>query len=231
MAATPRYFSLTLVALCAALAASPMVQAGPVWAQYDQLAGDLDNNYIGQVSGTTATVSFSQQSVTNVGVEARHLGMYFGWSWIRPEANGAYQPLPWSNASQAFSNGSLSLKVARTDAATLMLRPGDVQGDTWVGNPWTPDAVNYPAIATEAAWELPLFDFGLMGAGQTAFYDVSFTFDGFADTASAKRFLDTGGFASYAQGVATVPEPATLGLTALALLAVAVTRRRGAVEG
>nr|WP_316640063.1 PEP-CTERM sorting domain-containing protein [uncultured Roseateles sp.] len=227
MASTPRYFSLTLVAFCAALAtmlASPAAQAGPVWAQYDLLAGDLDNNYVGQASGTKATVSFSSQSVTNMGSEARHLGMYFGWSWVRPEANGAYQSMPWSNAGQAFTTGSLSLTVARTDAATLMLRPGDVQGDTWVGNPWTPDPLKYTAIATAADWELPLFDFGVMGAGQTAFYNVSFTFDGFADTASAQRFLDTGGFASYAQGVATVPEPGSVALVGLALGLMALAR-------
>ena len=35
-----------------------------------------------------ATVSFSAQSVTNTGAEARHLGMYFGWSWVRPLASG-----------------------------------------------------------------------------------------------------------------------------------------------
>lgn len=211
-----------LVALCSLL---PAAHAAPTWAQYDELAGSLDNNYTVQANGTSVVVSFTAQTITNVGSQTGHYGMYFGWSWIRPgrPQAGGYQAMDWSTVDQAFKVGNLTMQVQRDDGPTGSLRPADVLGDTWIGVPWTPDSAIYPAVATQAGWDLPLFDLGVLAPGQSTQYAVTFRFDGFATASDAQIFRDFGGFASYSQGVVDqqVPEPlsAALALQALALAA------------
>ena len=212
-----RWASVMLLAVASAAQAA-------AWRQTDDLQGTLGSSYTAQVVGSTAQLTFSNQTVTNVGSSAEHLGMYFAWSWARPTANGGYEALPWDNATQSFRNADVSLQVQHLGHAAQFLRLGDVVGDTWNGVPWSPDP-GVPAIASSADWVAPLFDFGPIGAGQSVSYDLRFDFT-FASGAAAQRFLDFGGFYSYSQGVVQVPEPAALALVAMALGLLVTVRRR-----
>jgi hypothetical protein len=214
--------------LAAAALAATVSSAQAAWVQNDELLGALDNNYTTQRAGNLASVTFTDQQAVNAGSHDGHFGWYFGWSWVRPSDAGSstYQPLLWDNATQRFTNGSVSLEVQYLGHAPQFLRLSDVQADTWVGVPWTFDPA-VTAIATQGDWEVPLFDLGFIAAGQSALYDIRFNFTFAGGDAEAQAFLDRGGFGSYAQGV-EMPEPLSLGLVALALGLVAVTTpRRG----
>jgi hypothetical protein len=216
--------------LAAAALAATVSAAQAAWVQNDNLQGVLDNHYTMQRTGSVASLTFTDQQAVNTGGHDGHFGWYFGWSWVRPSDAGSstYQPLLWDNTTQRFTNGSVSLEVQYVGHAAQFLRLSDVQADTWVGVPWTFDPA-VAAIATQGDWEVPLFDLGIIGAGQSLAYDIRFNFT-FAGDAEAQTFLDRGGFGSYAQGV-EMPEPLSLGLVALALGLVAVTTpRRGAAR-
>jgi hypothetical protein len=218
---------LALATSCAVLlgAVAPAAEAAP-WAQDDALQSALTGPWAFDIQGQVVQVDFANQTAHNTGAVDRHMGMYFAWSWLRPADAGPYQSMAWDNAVQAFVNPVATLQVVHTGHAAQTLRIGDVLGDTWAGVPWAPDAT-YPAIAADADWVVPLFDFGVIGAGQSVTYDIRFSFT-FGDAAAALAFTEQGGFASYAQGVARLPEPGSLALAALALVAggAAAQRRR-----
>lgn len=216
-------------AALALLASSLPSQAALVWQEYASLVGALDGNYVLQVNGPVVDVVFTNQVITNSGAAGGHVGMYFAWSWVRPDGGGAaYQAMSWDNATQRFTHAAASMEVTYTGHAAEFLRIGDVLDDTWAGVAWSPNVGLYAPIASQADWEVPLFDFGWIDAGQSKLYDLRYRFV-FNDAASAQDFADEGGFASYAQGViTTVPEPTGLALAGLALaaLAGAPSRRR-----
>ncbi|MEO6280350.1 hypothetical protein [Roseateles sp.] len=200
--------------LLAGLAAT--AGAAPVWVESNALQSALDNNwtYASDAVARTGTVSFHDQGATNAGATDAHLGMYLGWAWSY-DASGAATSLLWSNADQAFGGGGVKLGIT---GHTGSIQLGDVGNDSWIGNPWTPGA---PAIgiATQADWVVPLFDFGTIAAGATVLYDITLTFS--FDTQAAFDDWNRGGnFYLGGQGVAApLPEPASLALVMLALLA------------
>lgn len=201
--------------------------AAPVWQQYDNVSSWLDNNwtYSSDAGTRTGTVSFTNQSASNTGATTERLGIYIGWAWsyVPGTAPGSWidTPLPWDNATQAFTNGSVSMSVSYLSASAGLLTLGDVVGDTWIGNPWAP-AGEIP-IATQAGWSVPFIDLGVLAPGASTSYDVTITLR-FADDASFNVWNQSGSFYIGGQGVRDIPEPSVLWLVALALLSAAAVR-------
>lgn len=193
-------------------------QAAAVWQQNDDLHSILGGAYTYSTNGNTAVVTYLNQTATNTGPSARHMGMYFGWSWLGTTA-GQQIALPWSNADGAFEAAPVALTIERPGFAAQTLKIGDVQGDTWIGVPWAPGAE--PKIATAADWVVPMFDFGWIDAGASMSYDIQFSFA----FASADDLAHFDSFQSYAQGISTVPEPTTLWLLGLGALCLLLARK------
>lgn len=202
---------------CVAAAAS----AAPAWVESNALQSTLDSNwtYASDAVARTAAVSFHDQVATNTGASAAHLGMYLGWAWSY-ESSGTATSLLWSNADQAFVGGGVKLSIG---GATGSLKLGDVGNDSWIGNPWTPGGTA-AGIATQADWVVPLFDFGQIGAGSSVLYDITLNFS-FATQAAFDDWNRGGSFYLGGQGVALLPEPASLALVLLALLALVASVR------
>lgn len=225
----PRHLLMLALSTLALLVSAPAARAA-TWSQYDNWGGELDNNYSASVVGNVAEITFLNQVATNYGASAQHLGMVFGWSWVRPAGgpNTNYQALDWDNITQRFTNGVISMQVQHLGHGDQFLRHGDVQGATWLNVPWSPEPGVVSDIALDPDWVAPLFDFGVVGAGQDVSYDIRFRVT-FADNATAQQYVDLGGLHSYALGVAQqVPAPASLALVGLAMLAGVGTRRRKA---
>ncbi|WP_457419863.1 PEP-CTERM sorting domain-containing protein [Roseateles sp. P5_E7] len=207
--------------LMASLAAT--ASAAPAWVESNALQSWLDNNwtYASDAVARTATVSFHDQVATNTSASAGHLGMYLGWAWSY-DGSGAATSLPWSNADQAFTGGGVKMSIT---GATGSVKLADILNDSWIGQPWTPGA---PAIgiATAADWVVPLFDFGQMAAGASVLYDVTVNFS-FATQAAFDDWNRAGNFYLGAQGV-SLPEPASLALVMLALMASGLVFKRRA---
>jgi len=213
-----------LFASAALLLAASATQAGVVWQQTDKLSSQLTGTPGYVTNGSVATVTYADQTATNTGPTAQHLGMYFGWNWIY-DAAGGDTPLSWDNVSQAFVGQHVSLKVSRIAFGDQSLHLGDVLGDTWIGQPWAPGGET--PIATEADWDAPLFDFGDLNAGESVNYGLQLTYA--FDSMAALASFDS--FGIYAQGVQlAVPEPGSLALTGFALFGIVWTRRRPSVR-
>jgi hypothetical protein len=221
--------SLRGVLLAAGLAAAllPMaVNAAPVWQQSNDLTSTLDDNwtYTSDSATRTAVVSYTNQSATNTGSSTEHLGMYLGWAWSI-DGTGANTPLLWDNTTQAFVGGLVSLNVTLPVVGTQSLLLSDIVGDTWVGNGWAPIGSGYTPIATQGAWDVPFFDFGDIAAGDSVNYDITLTFT-FATQTAFDDWNSAGDFYIGGQGVAAIPEPGSFALAGLALLGLAIARRR-----
>ncbi len=212
---------LQLVALLTL--AAPTVVSAQTWQETDHLSSVLTGPYGYSFAGTTGVVTYLNQTATNTGATSQHMGMYFGWNWLYNSA-GADTPLVWSNANLAFQGGSASLSIARIGYANQRLLLGGVQNDTWIGVPWAPGSET--PITTQAGWNVPFFDFGMMAAGASVNYDVAFTF-AFTDANEFADWNRGGDYFFSAQGVQTVtPEPASIALVGSALVGVAFVRRR-----
>lgn len=207
--------------LLAGLAAA--ASAAPGWVESNSLFSWLDDNwtYTSDAATRTATVTYHDQTATNTGATAAHLGMYVGWVWSY-DGSGAATSLLWSNADQAFVGGGIKLVIG---GASGSVRLGDVINDSWIGVPWTPGAPA-AAIATEADWVVPLFDFGELAGGASVLYEMSMTLT-FDSQAAFDDWNRAGSFYVSSQAV-QLPEPDDLALALLALVAAGLAlRRRG----
>ena len=207
--------------LMASLAAT--ASAAPAWVESNALQSWFDNNwtYASDAVARTASVSYHDQVATNTSASAGRLGMYLGWAWSY-DGSGAATSLPWSNADQAFVGGGVKMTIT---GATGTVQLADILNDSWIGQPWTPGA---PAvgIATAADWVVPLFDFGQMAAGASVLYDITINFS-FATQAVFDDWNRAGSFYLGAQAV-SLPEPASLALVLLALMASGLVFKRRA---
>lgn len=209
-----------------AITAMPPALAAQQWQQTDNVLSSLgatgSSTY--STSGLTATVAYTNQTVTNIGPTSQHMGMYLGWAWSY-NAAGADNPLVWSNAANAFVGGPVSLTVTRPAFANQYLLLSTVANDTWIGVPY--GAGSDTKITTQGSWNAPLFDFGMLAAGASTTYDLTlaFTFDNATDFNDWDR---GGNFYISGQGVQTVtPEPATIAMVGFALVGIAgVVRNR-----
>lgn len=214
--------------LALAIACSPMVASAQhgVWEETNNLASTLTGPFSYSAVGTTATITYTGQTAYNTGATAQHMGMYFGWNWTYNSA-GADTPMLWNNASQKFESSIAKLSVSRPSFANQFFRLGDVDNDTWVGNPWAPGGET--PIATQAGWIAPLFDFGVINAGSSVNYDIKLVYE-FNNASDFADFERGGEFYVGAQGVqSVVPEPSTFALVGFAFGAVAFVRRRRTV--
>lgn len=208
-----------------AFAATPTILAAQQWQQTDNLQSTLGatGSYTYSSVGLTGSVAYTNQTATNVGPTAQHMGMYLGWAWSYNSA-GVNNPLTWTNASNAFVGGPVSLTVTRPGFADKKVLLSTVANDTWVGVPYGEGSDT--KIATQGSWQVPLFDFGTLAAGASTTYDITlaFTFSNASDFADWDR---GGEFFVSAQGLQTItPEPASFALVGFALLGVAVAARR-----
>lgn len=201
--------------LAAWLLAGLATTAHAGWTESSALSSSLGGpfGYTTNAAAHTATVTYANQTATNTGATAGHLGMYLGWAWSY-DSTGAATSLLWSNADQAFVGNGVKMTIT---GSTGSLKIGDVGNDSWVGNPWSPDP-GTPGIATDASWVVPLFDFGDIAAGGSVQYDIAMTFT-FDTQGAFDDWNRAGSFYLGAQGVAVVPEPGSLALVALALTA------------
>ena len=203
---------------------SGTAQAEPVWQQSSSLSGALLGMPEIAVTGTTAVVTFTDQTVSNDGLTAEQFGMYIAWAWIY-DGDGQDTPLIWSNADQLFRGDGVTLTVRRIGFAEQTLLIGDILGDTWAGTPRSP-GFGTP-ITASADWDVPFLDFGVLAAGAELSYglELTFNFESQAALSSFSGNLNIGTQGVQAAAVNGVPEPGALALLGAALLAATVARR------
>lgn len=215
-------FAALLLALALPLGAA----ASPLLQESNDLQSWLSGTpaYSSDAGTLTAVVSYGNQSASNVGATPGHLGMYLAWAWSY-DAAGIDTPLLWSNALGAFVGNGITMRVTRSGNPVPTRVLGSILGDTWIGVPWAPGGET--PIASQATWEVPFFDFGLLQPGGSTSYDIELHFS-FADAAAFADWDAGGSFYLGGQGVRALPEPGVPALLALALVALAAGRRRRA---
>lgn len=231
---------LVLTAVLTMMAASVASADSYAWRENNNLASTLDSNWSYSTSGNTGTLSWTNQTFTNLGAPVGDAGMYLGWAWAATTTAAhetdwsGYTPLTWDNTRQAFYNSDfggtgsdVSLQVQSNLPITYLslATVGDSTGTNpgWTGTPWS-YATNAPPVTTNAAMNVPFIDFGAMATNQVKTYDFDLVFT-FSSAAGLNAFDDAyiGG-----QGINAVPVPASVwsGLALLGGLGLLGMKRR-----